>query len=242
MGFPAEVLLSDPDQIDDWVAEHVRNGADYIKLIVEEPGKPGALDAQDIRRVVAAAHDRGLLTIAHATSVATTKLAIDNGVDFSTHAPLDEIIDDATVQRMRTENRAAIPTLTMMRGIATMRYGDAGDKHYANARDSVTALHRAGVPILLGTDAHPPFGPVTVPHGESVHDELALLVEAGLTPLEALTAATSRTADHFGLTDRGRIAELKRADLILVDGDPTIDITATRAIRRIWINGTEYQP
>lgn len=242
MGFPAEVLLSDPDQIDDWVAEHVRTGADYIKLIVEEPGKPGALDPEDIRRVVAAAHERGLRTIAHATSVATTRLAIDNGVDFSTHAPLDEVIDDATVHRMRTENRAAIPTLTMMRGIAGVRFGDAADKHYGYARDSVTALHRAGVPIMLGTDAHPPFGPVTVPHGESVHDELELLVAAGLTPLEALTAATSRTADQFGLTDRGRIAELKRADVILVDGDPTMDITASRAVRRVWIGGVEYQP
>jgi imidazolonepropionase-like amidohydrolase len=240
MGFPAEVLLSEPDQIDDWVAEHVRNGADYIKLIVEAPGTPGELSADDIKAVVAAAHQRGLLTIAHATSIAATALAIDNGADFSTHVPNDGVIADETVQRMLAENRAAIPTLTIMRAMSKVRFGDAADEHYGYARDSVTALHRAGVPILCGTDAHPPFGPVTVNHGEAVHDELALLVDAGLSPVDALTSATSRIADRFGLTDRGRIAEGKRADLILVDGDPTTDITATRAVRQVWCGGVEY--
>jgi imidazolonepropionase-like amidohydrolase len=236
MGFPAEVLLSDPDRIDDWVAERVRTGADYIKLIVEEPGKDGALSAEDIRAVVAAAHRRNLLTIAHATSVATTRLAMDNGVDFSTHAPLDGVVDEQTVRA----TRGTIPTLTMMREVAKARYADSADEHYGYARDSVTALHRAGVPILLGTDAHPPMGPFTVNHGEAVHDELALLVEAGLTPIEALTAATSAIADRFGLADRGRIAERHRADLVLVDGDPTEDIAATRDIRAVWCGGVEH--
>lgn len=227
MGFP--VRLSDPDQIPDWFADRISAGADYLKMIVETPG---GLDGSFIRPIVAAAHERNLLTIAHATTVAATRTAIDNGVDLSTHAPLDGIIDDATVQRMRADNRATIPTLTMMREAAKLR-----GANYDNARDSVTALHRAGVPILLGTDAHPPMGPITITHGEAVHEELALLVEAGLTPTEALTAATARTADRFRLTDRGRIAEGKRADLILVDGDPTEDISATRAIRRVWCAG-----
>ncbi|HEY4020097.1 MAG TPA: amidohydrolase family protein [Pseudonocardiaceae bacterium] len=236
MGFPAEVQLSNPDQIAGWLADRVQAGADYIKLIVEEAG---ALDGSFIGPIVAAAHQHDLLTIAHATSVAATRLAIDNGVDFSTHAPLDAIIEDATVQRMLAEDRAAIPTLTMMRQAAAFHFPDAADEAYGHARDSVTALHRAGVPILLGTDAHPPMGLMPVTHGEAVHDELALLVEAGLTPVEALTAATANTADRFGLTDRGRIAEGQRADLILIDGDPTEDITASRAIRRVWCGGEE---
>jgi imidazolonepropionase-like amidohydrolase len=232
MGFPAEVQLSDPDQIPGWLADRIGAGADYIKLIVEEPGS-------FIGPIVAAAHEHGLLTIAHATSVAATRLAVDNGVDFTTHAPLDAIIDNATVQRMLAENRAAIPTLTMMRESSKVHFPDAADEAYGRARDNVTALHRAGVPILLGTDAHPPMGLMPVTHGEAVHDELALLVEAGLTPIEALTAATASTADRFGLTDRGRIAEGQRADLILIDGDPTEDITASRSIRRVWCGGVE---
>ncbi|MEV4172824.1 amidohydrolase family protein [Nonomuraea sp. NPDC049709] len=102
-----------------------------------------------------------------------------------------------------------------------------------NASHSAAALLRAGVPLPAGTDATP-FGPV---HGAGLHHELLLLTEAGLTPEEALTAATSVTARCFGLADRGRIAAGLRADLLLVDGDPTTDITATRAIAGVWRGG-----
>jgi imidazolonepropionase-like amidohydrolase len=70
-----------------------------------------------------------------------------------------------------------------------------------------------------------------------MHRELLLLTEAGLSAEEALAAATSVPARHFGLTDRGRIAPGLRADLVLVDGDPTRDITATRAITEVWRRG-----
>jgi imidazolonepropionase-like amidohydrolase len=96
----------------------------------------------------------------------------------------------------------------------------------------------AGVPIVLGTDANQAPGvPANVPYGESAHRELELLVEAGLTPAEALHAATGAAADRFGLPDRGRIAPGLRADLLLVDGDPTTDITATRAILAVRLTG-----
>jgi hypothetical protein len=68
---------------------------------------------------------------------------------------------------------------------------------------------------------------------------MELLVEAGLTPPEALAAATSVPARAFGLEDRGRIAKGRRADLLLVRGDPTADITATRDIVAVWKQGVE---
>src|SRR5690606_33101637 len=98
---------------------------------------------------------------------------------------------------------------------------------------NVAALHAAGITVLAGTDAGNPG----TAHGASLHGELALLVRAGLTPEQALRAATSAPADAFGLTDRGRIAVGQRADLVLVDGDPLSDITATRQIVRLWKNG-----
>ena len=85
------------------------------------------------------------------------------------------------------------------------------------------------MPILAGTDA--PFGSV---HGVSLHHKLELLVKAGLTPMDALAAATSVPAHLFDLADRGRIAAGLRADLLLVEGDPTSDIRATRAIAGVW--------
>lgn len=100
----------------------------------------------------------------------------------------------------------------------------------AHAQAAVRALHQAGVPILAGTDAPAPG----LAHGLSMHRELELLVLSGLTPAEALAAATSRTARAFGFHDRGRIAPGLRADLLLVNGDPAADIRATRDIAGIW--------
>jgi imidazolonepropionase-like amidohydrolase len=110
---------------------------------------------------------------------------------------------------------------------------------YEPARESVAAFHAAGMPIIAGTDANAvPFSPSSPPFGASLHQELELLVDAGLTPAEALNAATSVASDHFDLDDRGRIAPGLRADLVLLDADPTADIAATRRIRGVWIAGT----
>jgi hypothetical protein len=103
---------------------------------------------------------------------------------------------------------------------------------YANVLQAMALLHGHAA-ILAGTDAPGPG----LAHGASLHRELELLVFAGLTPLEALRAATSVPAAAFGLSDRGRIAAGARADLVLVSGDPSADILATRAIVRVYRQG-----
>jgi imidazolonepropionase-like amidohydrolase len=89
------------------------------------------------------------------------------------------------------------------------------------------------VPIVAGTDAP---GPGTT-YGASLHWELQHLVAAGMSPAEALAAATSVAARAFRLNDRGRIRAGYRADLLLVEGDPTRDIRATRHIVGVWKKG-----
>ncbi len=106
----------------------------------------------------------------------------------------------------------------------------------------VTAFHRAGIQILAGTDSYQgPAAPATIKHGEALHEELGLLVKAGLTPVEALRSATVAPAEYFGFTDRGVIEAGRRADLLLIAGDPTQDITATRAIRSVWVEGVRVR-
>jgi hypothetical protein len=104
---------------------------------------------------------------------------------------------------------------------------------FTHALATTGRLAAAGVPVLAGTDAPNPG----TTFGASQHRELELLVEAGLTPAAALTAATAAPADAFGLADRGRVAVGRRADLLLVDGDPTTDVTASRHLVAVWKAG-----
>jgi len=95
-------------------------------------------------------------------------------------------------------------------------------------------MHRAGVAILAGSDSLNPY----VYPGSSLHDELELLVQAGLSPLEALQSATLKAAQFMGQADRrGTIEAGKIADLVLLDRDPLTDIRNTRSIRAVVLNG-----
>ena len=98
------------------------------------------------------------------------------------------------------------------------------------ADEAVRQLKAEHVPMLAGTDAANPG----TAQGASMHGEMELLVRAGLTPVEALRAATASPAAAFHLDDRGQVAPGKRADLVLVNGDPTADIRHTRAIVAVW--------
>ena len=237
-GFPPESLLTGPEQAEQYVTRRIAEGADYIKVIAERPGT-AALDQATLDALVRAAHAHGKRVIAHAAAADAVESAQQAGVDVVTHAPLDRPLDDAAVARMVADGRICVPTLTMMEGVAR-NLGHLG-LNYDAARASVTAMHRAGVPILAGTDANTaPGAPAAVPHGSSLHRELELLVEAGLSTREALRAATVLPARYFGLADRGVIAPGLRADLVLIDGDPLADITATTRIARVWCAGIAY--
>ncbi len=97
-------------------------------------------------------------------------------------------------------------------------------------------LVQRGGRVGAGSDLPNPY---VVPGG-ALHQELELLVEAGLTPLQAIRAATAEAAKILGFDDVGRIAAGQAADLIIVDGDPTRDIRATRAVRTVVLRGQVY--
>lgn len=108
---------------------------------------------------------------------------------------------------------------------------------FRNGRDKQDLFLRefraAGGSIVAGTDA----GREMIVPGASLHRELALLVHSGLTPADALQAATSRAAALLGADSLGVIAVGKVADLVVLDADPTADITNTRRIARVMLNG-----
>ena len=145
----------------------------------------------------------------------------------------------------------------MIRG-RTVEAVTPGDRLPAAAGDDATVIDGRGMTLLPGLiDAHTHsfglaledalnFGVTTVldmgaAHGASVHRELELLVRAGLSPFEALRAATAVPADAFGLDDRRRIVPGMKADLVLVRGDATRDVAATRDLAGIWKDGVRVE-
>ncbi|MFL0356061.1 amidohydrolase family protein [Erythrobacter sp. GH1-10] len=114
-----------------------------------------------------------------------------------------------------------------------------GKAAYELREQLVGRMHDAGVTVLVGSDASNPF---VVP-GVSMHTELGLLVRAGMTPGEALRAATLENARYIEAADRiGSVTQGKEADLILLDANPLEDIAATRAISAVILNGSPYAP
>jgi imidazolonepropionase-like amidohydrolase len=257
--------LARPEEAAPWVAARRREGSDWIKLVREDlrtfTGKAQlpTLDDATAAAVIAAAHDAGLRAVVHASSREHAYASLRAGADGLVHGFEDELADDAFIALARERDTFVIATLTVVAGMSGERASvlddariapwlDGGQKQtltaafgfgtpdpglIERARENVRRLHAAGVTILAGSDAPNP----NTAHGAALHEELAQLVRAGLTNEEALIAATSAPADAFGLTDRGRIATGRRADLVLVNGNPLDDIRATRGIATIWKNG-----
>jgi imidazolonepropionase-like amidohydrolase len=248
----AGLLIRDISQAAAFIRSQVAQPwrADFIKVIGSAPG-PGLTQAAQAA-LAKAAHAAGRRIVLHAASYAAYAEGLAAGVDQIHHAPLDVPADDRLVDMVRGKRKkigravAVCPTLTMMRAtvLELQRSRTMGNSSlsFAAANETVSRLHAAGVPILAGTDANlQPAVPARVPFGSSMHDELEHLVAAGLSPVEALNAATVVPARSFGLHDRGVIREGMLADLVLVDGDPTVNITASRNIVRVWVRGVEWK-
>jgi imidazolonepropionase-like amidohydrolase len=224
--------LTGQEQAEQFVADRVAEGSDYLKIFGPSgPAGPRAVPSLDLDTITAltkAAHRRGLVVVAHVNSAAGVGEVVSAGIDVVAHVPVDGQLDTALAERIAEVGIAVGPTLATIENL----HGQ-GMPPYSRAEENVGRLVDAGVTILAGTDAP---NPGTV-FGASLHRELELLGRCGMTPAQALNAATAAPARVFNLTDRGHTAPGQRADLILVSGDPLTDITATQAIQRIWRAG-----
>ncbi|MDB4966994.1 MAG: amidohydrolase family protein [Myxococcales bacterium] len=256
--------LSKPDEAAAFVADRVKDGSDYIKIVLDDGkwfGRPiPTLDAATVAALVKAAHEQHKLAVVHIGSQAEARAAVEAGADGLVHIFVDSAPAADFASFVAAHHAFVAPTLTvesnlcegadrasLTRDPGIAPFLDDRDlsqlarsfprklpaANCTNALDTVKQLAAAHVPILAGTDALNPG----VVHGVSLHREMELLVQAGLTPTDALAAATSTPAARFGLSDRGRIAAGLRADLVLVEGDPTADIRRTRAITGVWKRG-----
>jgi imidazolonepropionase-like amidohydrolase len=248
-------------------------GLDLVKVIYSTiPGDGPRLRRDVLDAVVAEAHRCGRPVVAHVSTAAEAAEAVGAGVDGLEHMVLeaDDLLD-ATFATMAERGVLWTPTLSLFdrmahdldmsyvrahrpEGFVSERvlrsieeWTDRGVRPPPGAPvppwertvEFAGRAHAAGVRLALGTDA----GMTAVFHGLAVHRELELLVRAGLTPGEALSAATAVAASKVGASSRlGTVEVGKEADLLLLRDDPLADIRNTRSIDLVVKRGMAYDP
>lgn len=216
----------------------IAQGADYVKVMVDMPAiMGGGLIEKDILQdMVNCAHENNLKVAGHVTTVDAVKQAVDAGVDILIHVPIGEKFPEELAKEIASKNIAVIPTLVMMQSFANSKIYGFEESDYQDAENAVKLLNSYGVPILVGTDANSSFFVPDIQHGSSLHKEMELLVKAGLTPLEVLQGATTKSVNAFGLEENSK-KQIYKSIMVLVEGRPDQNITDTTKIRQIWIDG-----
>ena len=229
-------LTAEASNADELLALSLRqleDGADFVKLYVNRPDPEWSAD--ELRRVVQAAHGRRRKVTAHATYLAGARACAEAGVDSIEHG---FEIDDDVARLMAARRVALVTTLTVFRSRLTFsrtttdpRFASAqGSRQVQERLEQATAsartAHRAGVFICAGTD----FGGGS-PRANQLAWEVESLVTAGLEPWEALAAATWHGGELLGERDAGTVREGGPADFFLVHGDPLSDPSA---LWRVW--------
>jgi len=268
MGGPPLPTIADSAEAEAFVEARIAEGSDFLKIIYDDLahlGKPLPMLSRGILSgVIAATHSRGKLAVVHIGSEEQARAAIETGAGGLVHLFAADTVSVDFAPLVARHRAFVIPTLgvlhricgkpngamivadsllrpfirSLWRQMMTMsRASRTGLRSCEGSEEAIRQLVRHTVPVLAGTDAPVPG----LTYGASLHGELALLVGAGLTPVQALVAATSAPARAFRLADRGRIRPGLRADLVLVEGDPTQDIGATRRIVAIWKRGIRVE-
>jgi imidazolonepropionase-like amidohydrolase len=210
------------------VREQIRRGADYIKFmatgarsVVAEDPDAVQMTFEEMEALVDEAHRLGRRVAAHAEGLAGTRLAIEAGSDTIEHG-LALHREPALLDVMASRGIALVPTLSTFHDLASRFAADfapplveQAKRQLEEALRTVMAARAAGVTLALGYDTGPP--------GASAN-EMLRLVDAGLSPMEALRAATVGAAAALGRPELGRLAVGGPADLVIVDGRPDEDV------------------
>lgn len=246
MGFPESSAITTKEQAINFIEEQISFDADYIKIILEDPKIMGsaALTPEIVKILVEESHKRNKKVHCHATSIYAYELAVASDVDVISHTPVEQVISSSLAKTIANKGIIVIPTMIMMEGVINSNKKISTHKNmsFQNVELTVKELKKAGVHIAAGTDANSAEGSFfTLPHGKSLHDELKLLVKTGFSPIEALNSATIIPAKFLQLSDRGSIEIGKKADLVIIEGDPTVDIEVSQNIKSIWISGKKIK-
>jgi imidazolonepropionase-like amidohydrolase len=261
---PLTTNVSDPAEAREAVRAAAALRPDMIKAFADgwrygREGDLASMDAATLEALATEARRAGLPVMSHTVTSAGLKRAARARLNAVAHGVGDAAIDDEAIRLMQRARMGYVPTLAAYEPLATrvLTAAEAQDlpeaarqaeanrrrrpvpeweaRRWAVMLDNVRRVHAAGLTIGLGTDA----GVTGVYPGWASLHELRLLSRAGLSPAEALAAATRGSARIMDDTRGGRVRRGARADLLLVAGRPDETLDALYAIRGVWVSGRQ---
>lgn len=245
--------VSTVDEARDAVRAEAARGVDIIKIWVDDRnGQYERLTPELFGAVIDEAHRQQLRVTAHIFGLQDAKDLLSAGIDAFAHGVREQDIDDEFLAMVRERPHVVLVPNLPGRGVATdleWLRGRVPDDQIDRLVSAPTGqpqtieafgiqarnlkrLYEAGMRIALGTDGNTPWG---------AHIEIEDMVAAGMSPLDAITAATSGSAAYLQLDDRGSINVGKVADFIVLEGNPLDDITNTRRIRNVFLAGQRVE-
>lgn len=245
---PKRGIINGPADAWKAVRQHYKDGADLIKImpsggVLDESASADnpQMTMEEIKAVVAAAHDYGFTVAAHAHGAEAIRRAVLGGVDSIEHGTF---MDDADMKLMKEHGTWYVPTIIAGKYVEQMaaKPGYYPPQVAAKARQvgpiilaTAGRAYKAGVKIAFGTDA------AVYPHGQNAR-EFEYMVQAGMPPMYVLQAATTHAAELLHRADQlGQIQPGRAADVIAVPGDPLEDITAMQRVSFVMKDGTVYK-
>ena len=244
---PKDGIINSPEEAWKAVRQHYKDGADLIKImpsggVLDESSSSEnpQMTLEEIKAVVAAAHDYGFTVAAHAHGAEAIRRAVLGGVDSIEHGTF---MDDEDIKLMKEHGTWYVPTIIAGKFVEEKAKEGWYPPQVAAKAEQVGPIiqatagkaYRAGVKIAFGTDA------AVYPHGQNAK-EFEYMVQAGMPPMFVLQAATTHAAELLHKQDQlGRIAVGRGADVIAVPGNPLDDITAMQHVSFVMKGGVIYK-
>jgi imidazolonepropionase-like amidohydrolase len=245
----APFWVDNEDQARKAVQDLAAHKVDIVKVWIDDrDGKFPKMTPALYGAAIDEAHKNGLRATVHIFTLDDAKGALKAGVDAFAHSVRDRDVDDEFMALVKQHPNLVVNPNLPPRGVktdvswlkASLPAAEMERVEKANVDDpkaqafygiqsrNLAKLNAAGVKIILGTDGNTPWGP---------HEEIADMVTAGMTPAQAITAATKNGAEFLKMTDAGTLQAGKNADFIVLDANPLDDITNTRKISAVYLQG-----